>query len=284
MAEGWAHEWIRAEREKLDKCPDVADGKQLRAFLDGLVVASVALDESSVANSETTRSLDTSLISTSPTSSLTTNFGPSYPSATQGCVTCDGELCTSSSERRRRPKEKAIQAMAEDGIDISNHFAKSYSDILPLILDNQKQFDLSLKSWKRHLSFAGIRQALVVASREMGMAFAGVAANTTEETETSQVVDSLVVLCSCPDSMKRRLSNMSKETLDWDISPPSSAAKSEGDGAYLRVSRQIRDKVDTFMNQLKGCALLEEDGTYRYNISWFLPVGYNWKKGLLGRE
>ena len=45
---------------------------------------------------------------------------------------------------------------------------------------------------------------------------------------------------------------MSKETLNWNIDAPTASAKDgEGDMAYLRVSRQIRVKVETFMNHLK---------------------------------
>jgi len=74
----------------------------------------------------------------------------------------------------------------------------------------------------------------------------------------NKVVDSLIVLCSCSDTLKRIVGEMSKETLEWDISAPTSAAKSgEGDSAYLRVSHHIRNNVNAFMNGLK-CNYMSE--------------------------
>eukprot|EP00571_Detonula_confervacea_P007164 CAMPEP_0172328074 /NCGR_PEP_ID=MMETSP1058-20130122/60162_1 /TAXON_ID=83371 /ORGANISM="Detonula confervacea, Strain CCMP 353" /LENGTH=369 /DNA_ID=CAMNT_0013045171 /DNA_START=83 /DNA_END=1192 /DNA_ORIENTATION=+ len=339
MAEAWAQEWIKAERLGVENRTighiGDEDDRQLRAFLDGLMVVSVALDESSVANNEKS-SMDTSIsyigtplnrLSSSPTSSLTSHFEASSNSARQ-CVTCDGEMCTSTSQRRR-PKEKAIQAMARDGVDISPYYAKTFSEVLPFVVSHHRrqtsdlfikhQIDLGLKNWKSHLSFAGLRRVLESASREMGMAFAGIvrdddrsesiAVEETDNERTSEcdntqivdnlivlcscpaslkrqlselsketldwrsesiaveetdnerisecVVDNLIVLCSCPASLKRQLSELSKETLDWDIDPPTAAARAgEGDGAYLRVSRQIREKVHNFMNQMKRGAML----------------------------
>jgi len=288
MAEAWAQEWIKAERLGVENRTighiGDEDDRQLRAFLDGLMVVSVALDESSVANNEKS-SMDTSIsyigtplnrLSSSPTSSLTSHFEASSNSARQ-CVTCDGEMCTSTSQRRR-PKEKAIQAMARDGVDISPYYAKTFSEVLPFVVSHHRrqtsdlfikhQIDLGLKNWKSHLSFAGLRRVLESASREMGMAFAGIVRDddrsesiAVEETDNERisecVVDNLIVLCSCPASLKRQLSELSKETLDWDIDPPTAAARAgEGDGAYLRVSRQIREKVHNFMNQMKRGAML----------------------------
>lgn len=193
---------------------DDGHDRQLCAFLDGLLVASVALDESSVSDGRVSKR-PSAPQSSPPTSSLATNVsGSRVP-----CVTCDGELCTlslTSPSNRRRPKEKAIQAMAQDGVDISSYYAKSFKEVLPLIAKS---------------------------------------GSATQD----RPIDKLFVLCSCPDSMKCPLSNLSKETLDWDIDPPTAAARSEGDGAYLRVSRQIKEKVDSFMDELKRCAFATTD-------------------------
>mmetsp|Transcript_34259 Transcript_34259/g.82853 ORF Transcript_34259/g.82853 Transcript_34259/m.82853 type:complete len:344 (+) Transcript_34259:122-1153(+) len=323
MAEAWAREWIRAERIGLEKEGDDGDDddaseqrRRLRSFLDGLMVASVALDESSVeaGGGTSASSLPPSdgarLLGTSPTSTLTTNFETSSPSASAGrrCVTCDGEACTPtspSSSKRRKPKEKAIQAMAQDGVDISSYYTKSFKEILPFILRNHRRScgsgtDDALynsrcgnPNWKLRLSFAGLWSALESVSREMGMAYAGIPRDgiyrsdkeSVKETSSYErpldtdnshhVVDNLIVLCSCPDALKRRLSDMSRTTSEWDdIDPPTAAARAgEGDGAYLRVSRRIRDRVDDFLGELKRCALIDHDGNadddlYGANDCW----------------
>lgn len=322
MAEGWAHAWIKEQRVGVDnrriqseeQQPD--EDRQLGAFLDGLLVTSVALDESSVPKPKTPtstadqRSSSSSFSSAEPTlgaspaSSIIAEFEEASSSGRQ-CVTCNGETCTSDG-RRKKPKEKAIRAMAQDGVDISSYFAKTFGEVLPFVMSNHRRQhdenngcdggndgdddDNNLNnsiSWKRYLSFSGVYQVLEMASREMGMAHAGVAReersnNNISESESSsssmntalssahdnnntqqqqqevlQVVDNLIVLCSVPNSMKRQLSDVSKVTMDWDIDPPTAAAKSgEGDGAYVRVSRQIRGKVHDFLNELKGCALM----------------------------
>ena len=280
MAEGWAHEWVKLEERKISEDSSMNDGDRqlLREFLDGLVIVSVALDEASVSASQA----DTpqQQLSMSPTSSLITDFDGIARS--RQCVTCCGDgdddevVCTMSksndNKSRKPPKQKAIQAMAKDGIDISSYYAKSYREILPFVMNRRRpssDVDVSLKSWKMMSSFTHIKRALEDASREMGLAFAGVPKRSSFESEDSNAsddvlegttpVDNLIVLCSCPDSLKRQLSDMSKETLDWDIDPPTAASKSaEGDGAYLRVSREIRDKVYAFMNELKRCTLMAD--------------------------
>eukprot|EP01083_Nonionella_stella_P000429 1231_1 len=93
MAEGWAKQWIKEERRN--------GGDD--AFLDGLMVLSVALDESKVQTNTKHQ-----LLSTSPRSSIT-DFD-----SIRSCVTCDGEdICSTSSspstQKHRRPKERAIQ-------------------------------------------------------------------------------------------------------------------------------------------------------------------------------
>ena len=273
MAEGWAHEWVKLEERKIsDSSMNNGDRQLLREFLDGLVVVSVALDETSVSTPSNQTDTTQQQLSMSPTS--ITDFDGIARS--RQCVTCCGDgddevACTMSTSNnknsRKPPKQKAIQAMAKDGIDISSYYAKSFREILPFVMNRRRlssDVDVSLKSWKS--SFTHVKRALEIASREMGLAFAGVPKPSFESEDSDACdevdgtpVDNLIVLCSCPDSLKRQLSDMSKETLDWDIDPPTAASKSaEGDGAYLRVSREIRDKVYTFMNELKRCTLMAD--------------------------
>jgi len=226
-----AKQWIEEERAK--------GGND--AFLDGLVVLSVALDDSKV---ETTAKHQ--LLSTSPRSSAITDFD-----SIRSCVTCDGEdICSNSSspstQKHRRPKERAIQAMMQDGVDISSYYAKSLSDISPHIVSN------SNKKIQQIPIFNGIRR-VIERVREIGLTLTGVNKDDDDDDKHDErVVDNLIVLCSCPDTMKRQLSDMSRETIEWDIDAPSNAAKEEGDAAFLRVSRLIRQKVNNFLNELKS--------------------------------
>lgn len=227
-----AKQWIKEERAK--------GGND--AFLDGLVVLSVALDDSKV---ETTAKHQ--LLSTSPRSSAITDFD-----SIRSCVTCDGEdICSNSSspstQKHRRPKERAIQAMMQDGVDISSYYAKSLSDISPIIVSN-----VNNKKIQQIPIFNGIRR-LIERVRELGLTLTGVNKDDDDDDKHDErVVDNLIVLCSCPDTMKQQLSDMSRETIEWDIDAPSNAAKEEGDAAFLRVSRLIRQNVNNFLNELKS--------------------------------
>ena len=227
-----AKQWIKEERAK--------GGND--AFLDGLVVLSVALDESKV---ETTAKHQ--LLSTSPQSSTITDFD-----SIRSCVTCDGEdICSTplspSTRKLRRPKERAIQAMMKDGVDISSYYAKSLRDISPHIVSNSNN-----KKIQQIPIFNGIRR-VIERVREIGLTLTGINKDDDgDDKHDERVVDNLIVLCSCPDTMKQQLSEMSRETIEWNIDAPSNAAKEEGDAAFLRVSRQIRQKVYNFMNELKS--------------------------------
>ena len=261
MAEGWAKNWIKNERSNLDErrgtdnnnSEQVLRDQRLQSFLDGLLVASVALDESSV-----TSTLYDSGLSTSPRSSPTSFFAKNNSVHTKksSCVTCDGEACAFPL-RRKKVKQKAVNAMAIDGVDISDAIPKTIQDVLSSSNGSEGEEQLSRR---RSRSFS-ILEILRRVSLQTSLAYAGVVdvedspesgdvgANTLDEQRS---VDSLVVLCACAESLKRKLSDMSKETLEWDIDAPTALAKEgEGDMAYLRVSRQIRMKVETFMNHLK---------------------------------
>lgn len=267
MAEGWAREWTVNERALVEsrraaRHHDAAEDHpsddyddRLLAFLDGLLVLSVALDECAIVSSNSGPNTDTS-------------------SKIPICVTCDGETCESQPLVRKAVKSKAIKAMAEDGVDISASFPKSITEITPLILQSVKQrqnaqiFQMEQTSARNNeivkkSTTRRVMHLLQNASKEMGMAHAGIHNVTSsphpstakEQSEHQIMVDNLIVLCSCP-ALKRRLSDMSKHTFDWDIDAPTDAAKAgEGDGAYIRVSREIKAKVDEFMNGLKRDAM-----------------------------
>lgn len=267
MAEGWAKNWITNERSKLDarrRSDITAEGdnqeqvqseRRLQSFLDGLVVASVALDESSVTSSIH----DVVSLSSSPRSSLTSFFtknNTSNATNSTSCVTCDGEICAYPL-RRKKVKEKAVEAMAIDGVDISDAIPKTIDDVLSSSSGSKGEEQLFRGSKSRSFSLLEILRRI---SLQTSLAYAGVAAENESEpgdvgadtSDEQRSVDSLVVLCACADSLKRKLSGMSKETFEWDIDAPTALAKEgEGDMAYLRVSRQIRVKVETFMDRLK---------------------------------
>lgn len=123
--------------------------------------------------------------------------------------------------------------------------AKSLSDISPHIVSN------SNKKIQQIPIFNGICR-VIERVREIGLTLTGVNKDDDDDDKHDErVVDNLIVLCSCPDTMKQQLSDMSRETIEWDIDAPSNAAK-EGDAAFLRVSRLIRQKVNNFMDELKS--------------------------------
>jgi protein-tyrosine-phosphatase len=270
MAEGWARKWVEDEKEivltrqaarlnglvdDLSEFNSVYDDRLLK-FLDSLLVLSVALDETAIISSDNGKA-------TSPTQNV--------------CITCDGEMCPSEPQVRKSVKSKAIKAMAKDGVDISSFIPKAIHEITPQILyaikenrsKNNEQIEqsefrrnqLSVKSSTRR-----VIDFLEKSSKEMGFAYAGIKVqdnflanrNSMPEADASEqclMVDNLIVLCSC-STLKRRLSDMSKQTIDWDIDAPTDAAKAgEGDGAYIRVSRQIKCKVDEFLSNLKREAM-----------------------------
>lgn len=268
MAEGWAKYWLQNEKTKLEErrrtcTATITEGdvlqrdRRLQTFLDGLVIASVALDESSITSHE-----DISL-SASPTSSITSFFAQNdqitNPS-TSSCVTCDGETSCSFPLRRKKVKSKAIEAMAKDGVDISDATPKTIHDVLSSVSYGSEGKPSNCCHKKRSFSLLKMLRSV---SLQMSLAYAGVTEmnDESELNNEGRAVDSLVVLCSCSDSMKQKLSDMSKETLEWNIDAPTAFAKEgEGDGAYLRVSRQIREQVELFMDRLKENIMAGEAG------------------------
>jgi protein-tyrosine-phosphatase len=118
----------------------------------------------------------------------------------------------SSHKVRKSVKSKAVQVMAQDGVDISTFYPKSMQEILPLSSYNN----------------------------------AAAASND----DDSKPIDVLIVLCSCGDNVKENLYQQCKSIQVWNVEAPTAAAKIEGDGAFRRVSLAIRDQVHSLMEEL----------------------------------
>jgi hypothetical protein len=354
MAEAWAREWIKTQRAELlllgddggdgrrrrddddgehkdghhDK--DVNENDRIRAFLDGIYVASVSLDESAAISPPIDHQQQQQRrLLLQQRHNLTGELSPTNVGGYDtnhrggGCITCVGEeegacdLVAPHYSSRRPPKEKAIIAMAHDGVDISDlstYHAKSFREVLPSIIEHRRKSFLQRRRSRRHgggetggmrrgegvgvdsrtasQTSSLLRRILENASREMGMAFAGIPRevdvvsdddDNEEDDDVNDddynidddiVLDNFIVLCSCPDSIvRRRLEDVSATTLEWDIDPPSASARgNEGDAAYLRVSRRIRVNVHRFMDGLKGRAMStrqrdDDDDNFGDNMS-----------------
>ncbi len=271
MAEGWAKKWIDQERRTLFlHQPEGESTCRLKDFLDNLSIFSVALDETSVmANAgggvsaielkrkdmEDSKSMkdhgsdpcDDHMCSPPPHLRKSVKAKAIWAMAEDGV-----DISMSMPKTIHDILPEILGKVDQCGIDDERGCGQHSTEIRPDGIQGGK--------WEKLLSFIGLfRDLLELSSREMGMAYAGVekmandafskkdkdesvTPNTIVESETAvssqqnKVVDSLIVLCSCPDSLKKMVGEMSKETLEWDISAPTSAAKSgEGDSAYLRV-------------------------------------------------
>ena len=167
--------------------------------------------------------------------------------------------------------------MAQDGVDISNFVPKTINEVIPLLLDNFHRYQHGQTSdWEgQREKTTGEKKVGTdiritnngIASLEDGHHAKTIKNNiltgpylhnmdsfSSEVPKKVQAVDILIVLCSCPDTLKWQLADMSKEILAWDIDAPTSAAKAgERDSAYLCVSREIRQKAEDFKDKLKRC-------------------------------
>lgn len=181
--------------------------EKMIAVLESTCIASVALDASSVFHHcEDYHTIDTS---------------------------CSRTGNNSKNLQRKSIKEKAVDAMLEDGVDISAYVPNTVEEIiscLPL-LSSHLQDD-------RHLKPKEFTPPVPEStSQGIGM------------------LDKLIVLCSCGDEMKYKLARRSKSVEEWSIDAPTKAATAgEGDTAYLRVSKEIRDEVNILMASLVGDA------------------------------
>lgn len=259
MAEGWAKRWVNKERASVEgrqasrqngllsdgsrHCLDAKYDALLLSFLNGLLLLSVAFDESQIISKD-----DAVIEADKAPHNL--------------CITCDGETSCQSFVRKF-VKAKAVEAMAKDGVDISSFIPKSISEITPQILSllesapkhehhtetehHRVEEDFRQNASETRISYDSMRDFNCNASNPQCNYD-----NHNESKGRSPIVDNLIVLCSVCATLKRPLLDISKQTLDWDIDAPTNLAMAgEGDGAYLRVSRQIKSKVDEFLNQLK---------------------------------
>jgi len=233
MAEGWAKEWIRDKKDTFNKklkglkeenetgiCPVT---ERSISVIDNFMVASVALDSSAVFTTE-----------------------PSQSSL---------EIMTH--QQRKSVKSKAVAAMAEDGVDISCYIPKTADEIL-LILDGKDIFEGDKQDSNYH-STSSVEQddaQIDISAQEEKSSLDGPIIDSEITGVNNASIDRLIVLCSCGDNMKKNLMQCSKYVEEWDIEPPTAAAKSgEGDGAYRRVSLEIRDEVNSMMESLLGTVL-----------------------------
>jgi len=183
------------------------------------------------------------------------------------CSTCCGDLCETPSQRKA-VKEKAVKAMAEDGVDISAFVPKTMEEIIPHLTDQaanpkenanrENSIDGSIASAKSGTpSPATIDEISAAYSSTLFLSSEG--GGDLQKLDPSYLTDSnkkpvdkLIVLCSCGDDVKRRLVRRSKSVEEWNVDAPTAAAKKEGEGAYRRVSLEIKKEVDILLGSLLG--------------------------------
>ena len=201
-----ARNWIRNRQSVLEenlKATGEASSQNLQkmiALLDSTFIASVALDSSSVFHQ-------------------CEDYGMTNKLSLKGN--------NSKTLHRKSIKEKAVEAMLQDGVDISSYVPNTVEEIITSLpmLSSHLNGDQHLKSSE---------------------CIAPVA-------ESTEMLDKLIVLCSCGDEMKYKLARRSKSVEEWSIDAPTKASiGGEGDTAYLRVSKEIRDEVNILMTSLVG--------------------------------
>lgn len=205
MAEGWAREWIQEKKKNLEenldetKLPSI---KEQLKILNKASIVSVALDSASV-------------------------FKLSSPKS-ESC--CGGTFHTPA--ERKAVKEKAIEAMAKDGVDISNHLPKTIEEVLPSLLRPSTQ---SLCSTSVSSVEEDEDEDYLLSSEE--------------ESET-KIVDKLIILCSCGDAMKDYLVRRAKSVEEWNVDGPTEKLRCGEKNAYRRVSLEIKNEVYGLMEDL----------------------------------
>ncbi len=164
-------------------------------------------------------------------------------------------------KKRKHIKGKAVEAMAKDGVDIASYIPKTFDEILPIINNDHNHNDTkeeddgdnsppsSTSSLSKH-DFKSFQQSNSIHTKQMNNS------NDGNNSNNYKPVDKLIVLCSCGDELKNQIARRSKSVEEWTIDPPTTAAKNgEGDGAYRRVSLEVRKEVTSLMERLIGDAL-----------------------------
>mmetsp|Transcript_24216 Transcript_24216/g.35576 ORF Transcript_24216/g.35576 Transcript_24216/m.35576 type:complete len:298 (+) Transcript_24216:115-1008(+) len=241
MAEGWAHEWVRTQHEELgikntatecveaEETGDASSGlaeidtpKKLQCFLQRIMIASVALDASAIYKE--------------------------CESKTEPIEDCCGNACFST-RQLKVVKEKAVNIMAEDGIDISRYAPKSYNELLPSLRRSKSGNDITVGMDKIRLDDR--LERVEANTEEKDSEEKDSEEKDSEEKHVDRPVDKLVILCSCGNEVKRDLVKKSKSVEEWNIDAPTALSKGpEGDNAYRRVSQEIKKEVYALMENL----------------------------------
>jgi len=223
MAEGWAKDWIRRKKDTLDEnLKIVREGNEKIGSSCSDIEKNIAAIEKFVIASV---ALDSSAVFTAE---------PEIPF-----------LEMQTLQQRIPIKSKAAAAMAEDGVDISCYVRKTARELL--LTEGKETFKNG--AYQSDACHAFLNQ-------EEKSSLEGPSLDNKVTVGDDVVIDRLVVLCSCGDNMKLSLMRCSKYVEEWDIEPPTAAAKSgEGDAAYRRVSLMIRDEVNDMMESLLGTDL-----------------------------
>jgi len=219
------------------------------SIIDNFLIASVALDSSAVFTSEPAQS----------------------------------SLEIQSTPQRKSVKSKAVAAMAEDGVDISRYIPMTVDELLLTLggkhilkghtqtsdvdrMTSAQPYNAQIKAISPLTKLKPSGEILYMEEEKSHLDDPSIEEEKShfdDPTINNEVtdgdiakIDHLIVLCSCGDSMKSNLMRCSKYVEEWDIEPPTAAAKSgEGDGAYRRVSLEIREEVNSMMESLLGTVL-----------------------------
>lgn len=270
MAEGWAKEWIRRERDDLDR--KLARPSSLGGVGSDDCSASAEPAGPSGKDDNVSGELDSSeeyavrtelLRRSSTLDEVVITSVALDASAVFECGTCCGDLCETPSQRKA-VKGKAVTAMAEDGVDISSFVPKTIEEIMPRLVERRTTSDDAVDG----SSPAKVDPPVSATVDEISAAYSStlflsddggenplqspVDPEVSSDPRKSKPVDKLIVLCSCGDDVKRRLVRRSKSVEEWNVDAPTAAAKREGDGAYRRVSHEIRREVELLLDSLLG--------------------------------
>ena len=212
------------------------------SLLENTIIASVALDASSVFEKQENSSTQ-NLVPTKQ-DNYNVEFG------NNASTSFESSSIKNIQKRRKCIKSKAIEAMAENGVDIGSYVPNTIDEVLSLLRSGSKEAknndqdsisnSLKTKSTTSSLSSSAIKGAGTTVQYESSY-----------EQNSSKPVDKLIVLCSCGDELKFKIARQSKSVEEWSIDPPTTAAKNgEGDAAYLRVSLELKNEVDILMKSL----------------------------------
>ena len=231
-----AHHWIRSCEDDIqikltalnsDKCHKKCSNQNEvynhnLSLLKRTTISSVALDESAILQLLEDSHIPLSESKQQDTSNPKVDIDSADSDSSQdSCI-----------HRRKRIKNGAINAMAKDGIDIASCFPKTWDDIAYRIRKRQSKEE-SFSTRSQSLSSEFINED-------------------DNDDVFSKPVDKLVILCSCGEEQKQRLSNLSKSVDEWVVDAPSTLVLEENGDPYHRVSLEIKSKVEVLMEAMIG--------------------------------